>query len=225
MSDPYDALLAADDVLRGLAVRVGRPDPFSWPGADPAGDDRFVGLVLHVVGQQISTAAALAIHQRVQEAAGRVDPAALLGLGADRLRGAGLSRAKTTSLLDLSQRVTDGVLDLRGLDRLGDDAVVSALSAVRGIGPWTAQMFLIHQLHRPDVLPAGDLGIRHAVREAFALDGLPVVEDVAALARRWSPWRTYAAALLWASLRMPGKPVPDPDGSAPRSTPWRPSSR
>jgi DNA-3-methyladenine glycosylase II len=93
------------------------------------------------------------------------------------------------------------VLDSEHLGDLDDDRVMTALTAARGVGPWTAQMFLIHQLRRPDVLPAGDLGIRHAVQAADGLPALPSVDDVREIGARWRPQRTCASALLWASLR------------------------
>ena len=95
-----------------------------------------------------------------------------------------------------------GVLDTEHLDGLSDDQAMAALTAARGIGPWTAQMFLIHQLHRPDVLPAGDLGIRQAVGRAWGLSALPSIDEVREFGERWSPQRTCASALLWASLRL-----------------------
>src|SRR3954451_11308555 len=123
------------------------------------------------------------------------------GLGPDRLRSLGLSRAKAAAIVGLARMHLDGTLDLDGLDDLDDAQVVHALTAARGVGLWTAQMFLIHQLRRSDVLPAGDLGIRQAVRAAWALPALPRIEEVRQRGERWSPYRTYAAALLWASLR------------------------
>jgi DNA-3-methyladenine glycosylase II len=124
---------------------------------------------------------------------------ALLGVGG--LRALGLSRAKSVAVAGLAQMHLGGVLDSEELDGPDDDQVMTALTAARGIGPWTAQMFLIHQLRRPDVLPAGDLGIRQAVGRAWALPAVPTIDDVRALGERWSPQRTCAAALLWASLR------------------------
>lgn len=210
MTDGYDELLAGDQVLRRIAAEHGRPDPFHWPGSDPAGRDPFVGLLLHITGQQISTVAALAIFGRIQHAAGRPpDPTSLLALGPERLRALGLSAAKVASILQLASRVNDGQLDLDHLDQVDDASVTAALVAVRGIGPWTAEMFLIHQLLRPDVLPAGDLGIRRGVQLGWMLDTVPTEEEVRARGSGWAPWRTYAAALLWASL---------PTGPTTRST-------
>ena len=200
--NPYDVLAAGNPVLRDVVARHGRPDPFHWPVLAAAGSDRFAGLVLHIVSQQISTTAALAIFARIEAAASSLPtPDAVTALGLDGLRGCGLSYAKAASLLDVSRRVRDGSLVLDRLDAVSDEQALAQLTAARGIGPWTAQMFLIHQLRRPDVLPAGDLGIRHAVQAQWRQDALPEAQQVAELGVAWSPYRTYAAALLWASLR------------------------
>lgn len=206
VSDPYDHLAGRDAVLAGLVARVGRPDPFHWPavGGRLSGSN-MAALALHIIGQQISTAAALTIRDRV---AALADPsghdglsaAALARLDVDRLRAAGLSRAKALALSELAHAQVEGRIDLEHLDRLGDAEAYGALVALRGIGPWTAQVFLISQLHRPDVLPAADVGLRIAVQRAWALPERPSAQDVEARGRPWSPYRTFAAALLWASL-------------------------
>jgi DNA-3-methyladenine glycosylase II len=199
-TDPYTPLAQRDPVLAELEARHGRPDPFHWAVADHA-EGRFAGLLLHVVSQQISTSVALTMFARIEANAGRPPtPAGVLALGVDGLRACGLSRAKTASLIDIAKRISDTLLDLDALDAYSDDEVVARLTAARGIGPWTAQMFLIHQLRRDDVFPAGDLGIRHALYRAFQLGEVPSVVAATEIAQRWSPYRTYAAALLWASL-------------------------
>jgi 3-methyladenine DNA glycosylase/8-oxoguanine DNA glycosylase len=200
--DPYDRLLAADPLLRSIARTRGRPDPFVWAAAGGADLTNFAAMVLHVAGQQISTRAALAVFGRVRDAAGgRLDPAHVDALGPDRLRDLGLSHAKAVAVAGLARMHLDGTLDTDALDDLDDAAVIRVLTAARGVGLWTAQMFLIHQLRRPDVLPAGDLGIRQAVQRCWSEPALPRVEEVQQRGQRWSPDRTYAAALLWASLR------------------------
>ena len=202
MSGPYERLLAVDPVLSSIARVDGRPDLFVWFAGGGADLTNFAAMVLHIGSQQISTAAALAVFRRVWEAAGgRIDPASVAALGPDPLRGLGLSSAKAVAIAGLARMHLDGTLDTDALDGLDDATVVETLTAARGVGLWTAQMFLIHQLRRPDVLPAGDLGIRQAVRTAWALPALPRIEEVRERGERWSPYRTYAAALLWASLR------------------------
>lgn len=200
--DPYGRLAAVDPVLGGIVRRHGRPDPFVWSVVHGAASTPFAALVLHVTSQQISTEVALTLFHRMEEAAGgRLDPHRVAALGTGRLRALGLSRAKAVAVVGLAGMHLAGALDTTRLDALDDNAAVAALTAARGVGPWTAQMFLIHQLRRPDVLPAGDLGIRHAVQACWALSGLPRVAEVRERGLRWVPYRTYAAALLWASLR------------------------
>lgn len=161
-------------------------------------------MALHIVGQQISIAAALTIFARVTTAAGgSVTPHSLLALAADDLRACGLSRAKAAYLHDLAQRQSDGTIDLEHMDDADDATALADLTAVHGVGLWSAQMFLIHQLERPDVLPAGDIGIRRAIQNAWHLTDTPSVDETRRRATAWAPHRTYAAALLWASLRTP----------------------
>jgi DNA-3-methyladenine glycosylase II len=201
--DPYDHLAAEDPVLSGLVRRYGRPDPFVRSVVDDVASTNFAALVLHVVSQQVSTRVALTLFRRVEQAAGGpLDPRRVVGLGGNRLHELGLSRAKATAVVGLAELHLAGALDTAHLDALADDDAIAALTAARGVGPWTAQMFLIHQLRRPDVLPAGDLGIRHAVRTSWSLPELPPAGDVQIRGRQWAPYRTYAAALLWSSLRL-----------------------
>jgi DNA-3-methyladenine glycosylase II len=200
----YDALAASDLVLSRLAGIYGRPDPFISGDGGRTGSDDFVGMVLHIVAQQISWPAALTIFDRIAVAAGgRPTTATLAQVGVDGLRACGLSRARASSLLDLAARQDSGLIDVTGMRGLPDDEVTAALTSVRGVGAWTAQMFLIHQLHRPDVLPAGDLGIRHGVQVAWHLTVMPSVRQVQERGAVWAPHRTYAAALLWRSLQPP----------------------
>jgi DNA-3-methyladenine glycosylase II len=195
-----------DPVLGDLAEHTGRPDPFAWAGHDRTGDGLFAGLALHLIGQQITIKAALTIYDRPAAAAGArpLLPAAVAALDPGALRGAGLSTAKATAMAGLAGRVTDGTLDLDGMRDVDDDAAAALLTAQPGIGPWTAQMFLVHQLHRPDVFPAGDVGLREAARVAWRLTARPAPAGLARRAAAWTPLRTYAATLLWASLARPG---------------------
>lgn len=153
------------------------------------------------MGQQISTRLASTLYQRLAEAAGGAPtPEVVVALGLDALRRFGLSEAKAESVTDLSQRVLSRRLDIEHLDALDDEAARQALTAVRGVGAWTADMFLIMQLKRQDILPAGDLSIRRAVAQAWQLSTLPSEKEVQTRGGRWSPYRTYAAAVLWESL-------------------------
>jgi DNA-3-methyladenine glycosylase II len=210
----YDRLAQTDPAMAALIGRFGRPDPFAFnPILSRVGDDRFRALMLSITSQQISSAAAWAIFDRViaalsQPAAenrsgtsldGMPDPASVLALGIDRLRALGLSRAKALAVTDLADAVETGRVDLAHMP-VDDEAAITLLSTVRGIGRWSAQVFLIMQLRRPDILPAGDLGIRKAVQRVWQLPEVPSIREVQARGLAWSPYRTYAAVLLWNSL-------------------------
>jgi DNA-3-methyladenine glycosylase II len=171
-------------------------------------------MALHIVGQRISAAVAFIVFDRITAAAGGIPtPESVIRLGAERLRECGLSRAKAAYVLDLAQKQASGLIDIENMTALDDSEGISALTAVRGIGLWSAQTFLIHQLHRPDVLPADDGGIRRAIRDAWKLDELPTVNEVRDRAAGWAPYRAYAAALLWRSLRPADEPS-DPKARA-----------
>jgi DNA-3-methyladenine glycosylase II len=198
---PYRALAHRDPVLAALVRRLGEPDPFAFPDGGRTDGSNFAALVLHILSQQISTAVAFVLFDRLRAAIGRVpDPDGVLALGHDTLRAAGLSNAKATYLLGLAQAQRDGRIDVDGLAGASDPAAFAALTSIRGIGRWSAEMFLLLQLHRADIVPAADIGIRRAVLRAWALPDLPGTEDVRRRAAAWSPYGSYATALLWASL-------------------------
>jgi DNA-3-methyladenine glycosylase II len=198
----YDELALLDPVLGTLIEKYGRPDPFHFsPILDRVGDDHFRSLLLQITSQQISTAAAWAIFDRIVAALdGMPTPASMLRLSPERLRELGLSHAKALAVLDLADAMATGRIDL---DRLPDDdeAAIATLSTIRGIGRWSAQLYLILRFHRADILPAGDLGIRHAVGALWKLPEIPDIKAVEARGLAWSPYRTYAAFLLWTALR------------------------
>jgi DNA-3-methyladenine glycosylase II len=157
--------------------------------------------VRSILGQQLSVHAARAIHDRlVERLGGDVAPHAVLAAPPDDLRAVGLSWAKVASLRSLAEHVLDGSLALEALDAMGDDEVVDALVVVKGIGPWSAQVFAMFQLGRPDVLPVGDLGVRRAAERFYALDGLPDAATLTAIAEPWRPHRTMACRVLWQAL-------------------------
>jgi len=192
-----------DPVLAGLTARYGRPDPFAWPAVGRrllAGN--VAAMTLHIVSQQISTAAALTIYDRIVTAAGVpvLSAEALSHLSVDELRSAGLSRAKALALSELARAQTEGRIDLEHMDHLSDQEAYDALVGLRGVGPWSAQVFMISQLRRPDVLPSADVGLRMAVQREWRLPARPSAGEVETRGEPWSPFRTYAAALLWASL-------------------------
>jgi DNA-3-methyladenine glycosylase II len=164
--------------------------------------DYFAVLVRSIISQQISTRAAAAIRGRLETALG---PAGLTAEAVKNasdtvLRAAGLSRAKRLALADLSHRVTTGELPIHQLQQMSDEDVIGALLPVRGIGRWTAQMFLIFSLGRNDVLPVDDLGLRVAVRQAYRLRSIPERVRLEKLAEPWRPYRSIATWYLWRTL-------------------------
>jgi DNA-3-methyladenine glycosylase II len=165
--------------------------------------DHYGALVRSITGQQLSVLAARAIYGRLTARFdGRAPtPREILADDPEELRAAaGLSRAKVSYLRSLAEHVTSGELELERLDELPDEEVIAELVAVKGLGLWTAQMFLMFHLERPDVLPVGDLGIRRAIERAYGLDGLPDVATMEEIAEPWRPHRTLACRYLWRSL-------------------------
>ena len=159
-------------------------------------------LVRSIVGQQLSTKAARMIYDRLTVLFdGRTPtPAELLAADPEEVRGAGLSRPKVSYLRSLAEHVESGELELARLTELSDEEVSKQLTAVKGLGQWTADMFLIFHLRRPDVLPVGDLGIRRAVERAYGLPEMPDPARLTAIAEPWRPSRSLASLYLWRSL-------------------------
>jgi DNA-3-methyladenine glycosylase II len=161
--------------------------------------DRFSALANAIVGQQLSTAAAATIWRRFA-ALGPVEPGAVLGHDDGTLRAVGLSGAKVRYVKDLAARVASGDLDLDALDALDDDAVIAEVTRVTGIGRWTAEMFLVFSLARPDVLALDDAGLLRAAGWALGLERAATREEFAAAGEAWRPYRSVASLYLWASL-------------------------
>lgn len=160
-------------------------------------------LVRAIVYQQLSGSAASTIHARLCARLGGVpDAHAIARVDDETLRSVGLSTAKARAVRDLSERVLDGRLPLDGLEALSDDAIIDALVQVRGIGPWTAQMFLMFRLGRPDVLPVLDLGVRKGAQVMHRLRTLPDAARLERLARPWRPWRSVASWYCWRALEL-----------------------
>ena len=159
-------------------------------------------LVRSIVGQQLSTKAARSIYGRLTELFGgrTPTPAELLAADPEAVRSVGLSRPKVAYLRSLAEHIESGELELARLPELSDDEVSAQLTAVKGLGQWTADMFLIFHLGRPDVLPVGDLGIRRAVERAYGLPELPDAARLTAIAEPWRPNRSLASLYLWHSL-------------------------
>jgi DNA-3-methyladenine glycosylase II len=192
-SDPVLAeLISACGTLGN--PRDGRPDQ----------EDHYGALVRAIAGQQLSVLAARAIYGRlIARFDGRPPtPQEILADDPEELRAAaGFSRAKVSYLRSLAEHVLSGELELELLDELSDEQVIAELTAVKGLGTWTAHMFLMFQLERPDVLAVGDLGIRRAIERAYGLDGLPDAATIERIAEPWRPHRTLACRYLWRSLQ------------------------
>jgi DNA-3-methyladenine glycosylase II len=200
LTDADEHLRSVDHVMRHLIDAVGPIDPETdRRGSRP---DPYEALARAIVGQQLSTKAARSIWERLVDILGGTFPqsAEFLAADAERVRSAGLSRSKVAFLRDLAERANDGRLDLVGLAELSDEDVIAALTEIKGVGPWTAEMFLIFHLGRPDVISTGDLGIRRAVQIAYGLDDLPGPTDLERIAEPWRPHRTLACLYLWRSL-------------------------
>ncbi|HVE12232.1 MAG TPA: DNA-3-methyladenine glycosylase 2 family protein [Elusimicrobiota bacterium] len=191
-------LKAADPVLASVIARVG---PFTFTPERTSGT--FEALAEAIVYQQLNGKAAGTIYARVQALFGRagLEPRALARMSAPRLRAAGLSAAKLAALKDLAAKTIAGeVPTLREARVLSDEALIERLTRVRGIGPWTAHMFLLFRLGRPDVLPTGDFAVQRAVGLLYGLRGHPKPEQVARAAEPWRPFRSVASWYLWRSL-------------------------
>jgi len=201
LSDAIEHLRAADPVLRGIIDEI---------GVDSLGDrrmgrprDHYGALVRTIVGQQLSTRAARAIYERLTARFGgrAPTPEEILADDPDELRtSAGLSYAKVRYLRSLAEHALDGSLRLERLGSLPDEEVIAQLTAVSGIGPWSADMFLMFHLQRPDVLPVGDLGIRKAFQRAYGLAELPAAAEMERIAEPWRPYRSLACLFLWRLL-------------------------
>jgi DNA-3-methyladenine glycosylase II len=188
-------------VLAGLIAGVGKL-PNARAGR-PDRDEHYGALVRAIVGQQLSVLAARAIYGRLTDRFGgrAPTPQEILDDDPEELRAAaGLSKAKVGFLRSLAEHVLSGELELERLDELDDEQVIEELTAVKGIGTWSAHMFLMFHLDRPDVLAVGDLGIRRAMERAYGLDGLPDPAAMEAIAEGWRPHRTLACRYLWRSL-------------------------
>jgi DNA-3-methyladenine glycosylase II len=195
MHPAVNHLRASDPVMRAVIDRAGGYDISYHPPV-------FATLARSIVSQQLSGRAAATIWARLAEAARprRVTPASIGEMTDEALRACGLSGQKVASLRDLARRTESGVVRFGRLAALPDDEVIEALTVVRGVGVWTAHMFLIFALRRPDVLPVGDLGIRNAMARAYALDGAPAAAQMERIAAPWRPWRSAASWYLWRSL-------------------------
>jgi DNA-3-methyladenine glycosylase II len=207
---PPDAARAAiawlterDASLAGIEAAAG---PLPWRRR-AAG---FPGLLQAIMGQQISNQAAAAIWGRLCALPGATTPAGLLALPDEALRGAGLSRPKVAHARSLAAACLDGRLDADAIALMDDQAAVAAIASVRGLGPWTAEVYLLFALGRPDIFPAGDLALQAAAADLRRLPARPAAAALRALAEDWRPYRGIAARLLWHHWRhVTGRPAMD----------------
>ena len=194
-------LLRRDPILANLIRQHG---PCGL--ADVLRVDHFSALVRAIIFQQLSTKAASTIHDRLLQLVPdrRVTPQALAAVTEAQFRSAGVSRQKANYLRDLCGKLASGELQLEAIETLDDDRVIAALTKVKGIGRWTAEMFLMFRLLRPDVLPVSDLGILSAVQKAYGLRKRPTPQRLLALGDAWKPYRSIACWYLWRSLDNQG---------------------
>ncbi len=203
------ALAKTDPTMAALIERIGPIDLGERlrRRAEERPTDAYGALLRGIVGQQLSTKAARTIYLRVLDLFGGKTPAPeqLLEASEEELRGAGLSGRKVEYVRDLAHHVLAGELELERLPQLSDEEVIAEIVAVRGLGLWTAEMFLLFHLERPDVLSGGDLGIRKAIQFEYGMEEMPSPKQTVEFARRWSPHRSLASIYLWESLAA----VPD----------------
>ncbi|MBW8060620.1 MAG: DNA-3-methyladenine glycosylase 2 family protein [Solirubrobacterales bacterium] len=204
MSAAREELSAADPAMAALIERVGEIDLETRlrRRSETRPADAFGALLRAIVGQQLSTKAARTIYLRVLDLFGGDTPAPgqLLEASEEDLRGCGLSGRKVSYIRDLASHLIGGELELDRLHDLADEEAIEEIVAVRGLGRWSAEMFLLFHLERPDVLSGGDLGIRKAVQIEYGLDEMPAPERVLEIGEPWRPHRSLASLYLWESL-------------------------
>ncbi|HEX6665294.1 MAG TPA: DNA-3-methyladenine glycosylase [Solirubrobacterales bacterium] len=202
-------LAATDPTMAALIERVGKIDLATRlkRRQEERPNDAYGALLRAIVGQQLSTKAARTIYLRVLEIfdGSTPSPEQLLEASEADLRGAGLSGRKVEYVQDLARHVISGELELDRLGELDDEQVIEEIVAVRGLGQWTAEMFLLFHLERPDVISGGDLGIRKAIQIEYGMAEMPTPTEVVELSERWRPHRSLASLYLWESLAA----VPD----------------
>lgn len=201
MQRAIDHLTASDPVLARIIERVG---PCGIQYHEPT----FRALARSIVFQQLNGKAATSIFNRLEAATPRqaVTPEAILRLGVDGMRPLGISAQKGSYLYDLAEKTQSGLVDFMAFPAMTDSEVIVSLRQVKGVGEWTAHMFLIFALQRPDILPTGDLGVRMAMKQAYRMRALPKPERMVRVAKPWRPFASYAAWYLWRSLEGVAEP-------------------
>jgi len=196
-ASPLAYLRAADPVLAAIIDRVGA---YAMQYHEPT----FRALVRSIVFQQLHGKAARAIFDRLQQkAGGEVTPESILRLRPAQMRALGLSRQKLTYIRDLARKTRDGLVEFDKFPQMTDEEVMAELIQVKGIGEWTAHMFLMFALRRPNILPTGDYGVRSAMRKAYGMKVMPKPRTMARIAKSWHPYCSVASWYMWRSLDVP----------------------
>jgi DNA-3-methyladenine glycosylase II len=197
MKKALDHLKKSDAILASIIARVG---PCKMAYRDPT----FEMLARAIVFQQLSTKAARTIYGRLEEAAGgTLTPESIQNLSVSEMRRAGLSRQKLGYIRDLAEHALSGKVDFAKLPAMSDEEVIESLTDIKGVGVWTAHMFLLFSLRRPNVLPIGDLGVRMAIQKAYRKRKMPTPKQVEQIAKSWHQYCSFAAWYLWRSLELP----------------------
>jgi len=187
-------LKKADPVLRAIIERIG-------PCKMEYGPPEFHSLAEAIIYQQLNGKAAVTIFKRFRDLAGDpLIPAGILKLTPEQMRAVGLSKQKSSYLFDMAQRAQRGELDFSRLGDMSDDEVIKHLTQVKGVGVWTAHMFLMFTLRRPNILPVGDFGVQMAIKKHYKKRKLPKPKDMEKIARAWEPYRSIACWYLWKSI-------------------------
>lgn len=203
MKKALDHLKASDAVLASIIERVG---PCKITYREPT----FEALARSIVFQQLSTKAARTIYGRLEEAAGgAVTPEGIQNLSIGEMQRCGLSKQKIAYIRDLAEHAVSGKVDFTRLPEMGDEEVIATLTDIKGVGVWTAHMFLLFALRRPNVLAVGDLGVRTAIQRQYRKRKLPTPDQVHKLAKGWHPYCSVACWYLWRSLELPKDPAPN----------------
>lgn len=183
-------LIASCPHMKRVHELAGTPPP---RGLEPG----FATLLRIIVDQQVSTQSGAAIWRRLEETLGQVSPDVILIAGEEGLRGCGFSGAKARYGMALATAVTDGTVDLEKLPRMSNERVEETLTQIKGIGRWTAEIYLMFSLSRPDIWPAGDLAVAEAAGQLLGLPTRPTIKEMDVIGEQWRPWRSTAAVMLW----------------------------
>lgn len=190
-------LRSVDPILAGIIERVGK---YAMQYHEPT----FRALVRSIVFQQLHGKAARAIFDRLQQkAGGEITSESILKLRPAQMRAIGLSKQKLTYIRDLARKTRDGLVEFEKFPQMSDEEVIAELTQVKGIGEWTAHMFLMFALRRPNILPVGDFGVRSAIRKAYGMKVMPKPRTMERIAKSWHPYRSVASWYLWRSLDVP----------------------